>query len=171
MTMLALMLCRILEVHTKTVITFGGCLVSVAGWFLWMLALSGIKPATIGPYIVRDAFIDNFGRTLQWWTIVLLELITLIVIELVVQAVRRVYFPSDQDLMQRIEKDGNVDKVFGDGKDAEEGDAEAEERVIPEAGERVRERRAGRASHDDYQPEFLPTAEEERENPMEQWRR
>lgn len=161
----------ILEVHTKTVITFGGCLVSVAGWFLWMLALSGIKPATIGPYIVRDAFIDNFGRTLQWWTIVLLELITLVVIELVVQAVRRVYFPSDQDLMQRIEKDGNVDKVFGDGKDAEEGDAEAEERVIPEAGERVRERRAGRASHDDYQPEFLPTAEEERENPMEQWRR
>ncbi|CEF83308.1 hypothetical protein FGSG_09020 [Fusarium graminearum PH-1] len=161
----------ILEVHTKTVITFGGCLVSVAGWFLWMLALSGIKPATIGPYIVRDAFIDNFGRTLQWWTIVLLELITLVFIELVVQAVRRVYFPSDQDLMQRIEKDGNVDKVFGDGKDAEEGDAEAEERVIPEAGERVRERRAGRASHDDYQPEFLPTAEEERENPMEQWRR
>ncbi|XEU94749.1 hypothetical protein FSHL1_000033 [Fusarium sambucinum] len=164
----------ILEVHTKTVITFGGCLISVAGWFLWMLALSGIKPISFGPYIVRDAFIDNYGRTLQWWTIVLLELITLIVIELVVQAVRRVYFPSDQDLMQRIEKDGNVDKVFGDGKDAEEGDAEAEERVIPEAvpeSERVRERRAGRASHDDYQPEFLPTAEEERENPMEQWRR
>jgi phospholipid-translocating ATPase len=139
-----------------------------------MVALSGIKPTSFGPYIVRDAFLDNFGRTLQWWTIVLLELITLIVIELVVQAVRRVYFPSDQDLMQRIEKDGNVDKVFGDGKDAEEGDAEAEERVVPEAApesERVRERRAGRASHDDYQPEFLPTAEEERENPMEQWRR
>ncbi|GKU02113.1 phospholipid-translocating atpase [Fusarium langsethiae] len=164
----------VLEVHTKTVITFGGCLISVAGWFLWMVALSGIKPTSFGPYIVRDAFLDNFGRTLQWWTIVLLELITLIVIELVVQAVRRVYFPSDQDLMQRIEKDGNVDKVFGDGKDAEEGDAEAEERVVPEAApesERVRERRAGRASHDDYQPEFLPTAEEERENPMEQWRR
>jgi phospholipid-translocating ATPase len=139
-----------------------------------MLALSGIKPTSFGPYIVRDAFIDNFGRTLQWWTIVLLELIVLIVIELVVQAIRRVYFPSDQDLMQRIEKDGNVDRVFGDGKDAEEGDAEAEERVVSDPApenDRVRERRAGRASHDDYQPGLVPTAEEERENPMEQWRR
>lgn len=139
-----------------------------------MLALSGIKPTSFGPYIVRDAFIDNFGDTLQWWTIVLLELIVLIVIELVVQAIRRVYFPSDQDLMQRIEKDGNVDKVFGDGKDAEEGDAAAGERVISEEpapeSERVRERKARRTSHDDYQPRFDATAEEERENPMEQWR-
>ncbi|KAG5665387.1 hypothetical protein KAF25_009512 [Fusarium avenaceum] len=164
----------ILEVHTKTAITFGGCLISVAGWFLWMLALSGIKPTSFGPYIVRDAFIDNFGRTLQWWTLVLLELIVLIVIDLVVQAVRRVYFPSDQDLMQRIEKDGNVDRVFGDGKDAEEGDLEAEERVLtnnpaPE-DERIQERRQGRAGQDDYQPKFTATAEEERDNPMEQWR-
>ncbi|KAM0340876.1 hypothetical protein ACHAPU_010292 [Fusarium lateritium] len=162
----------ILEVHTKTVVTFGGCLISVAGWFLWMLALSGVKPTSFGPYIVRDAFIDNFGRTLQWWTLVLLELIVLIVIDLVVQAVRRVYFPSDQDLMQRIEKDGNVERVFGDGKD-EEGDVEAEERVIsnvpaPEV-ERSQEKRHVRGQ-DDYQPQFMATAEEERDNPMEQWR-
>ncbi|KAF4998265.1 hypothetical protein FGRMN_3314 [Fusarium graminum] len=162
----------ILEVHTKTVVTFGGCLISVAGWFLWMLALSGVKPISFGPYIVRDAFIDNFGRTLQWWTLVLLELIVLIVIDLVVQAVRRVYFPSDQDLMQRIEKDGNVERVFGDGKD-EEGDLEAEERIIsnepaPEI-ERSQEKRHVRGQ-DDYQPQFTATAEEERDNPMEQWR-
>ncbi|KAG4283101.1 phospholipid-translocating ATPase [Fusarium proliferatum] len=161
----------ILEVHTKTVVTFGGCLISVAGWFLWMLALSGIKPKSFGPYIVRDTFIDNFGRTLQWWTLVLLELVVLIVIDLVVQAVRRVYFPGDQDLMQRIEKDGNVDKVFGDGKDVEEGDGEAESILSnqPTPGvDRVQDRRH-RGSHDDYQPRFTATAEE-RENPMEQWR-
>ncbi|KAF4436512.1 phospholipid-translocating ATPase [Fusarium austroafricanum] len=164
----------ILEVHTKTIVTFGGCLLSVAGWFLWMLAISGAKPLSFGPYIVRDAFIKNFGRTLSWWTLVLLELIVLVVIDLVVQAIRRVYFPGDQDLMQRIEKDGNVDKVFGDGKDAEEGGAEAEERVLsnePTPGsERVQDRRHYRVSHDDYQPQFPSTAEE-RENPMEQWRR
>jgi phospholipid-translocating ATPase len=158
-------------VHTKTVVTFGGCLISVAGWFLWMLALSGIKPKSFGPYIVRDAFIDNFGRTLQWWTLVLLELIVLIVIDLVVQAIRRVYFPGDQDLMQRIEKDGNVDKVFGDGRDAEEGDGGAE-RILsnqPTPGVDRGQDRRHRGSHDDYQPRFTATAEE-RENPMEQWR-
>lgn len=62
------------------------------------------KPA-VGIYIVRDAFIHNFGRTLNWWVIILMELATLIVLDLAVQSVRRVYFPNDVDLMQRMEKD------------------------------------------------------------------
>ncbi|KAF5021572.1 hypothetical protein F66182_6401 [Fusarium sp. NRRL 66182] len=110
----------ILEVHTKTVVTMGGCLISVFGWFLWMLALGGIKSASFGPYITYRTFINNHGRSLAWWTTVLLELVVLIVIELVVQAVRRVYFPNDQDLMQRIEKDGSVDKVFGSHEEVED---------------------------------------------------
>lgn len=78
-----------------------------------MLALSGgLRPRTIGPYIVRDAFIENFGRQLRWWATVLVELIALIVAELVVQAVRRVYWPTDQDLMQRIEKDTDIKSIF-----------------------------------------------------------
>ncbi|KAF4979421.1 hypothetical protein FZEAL_4364 [Fusarium zealandicum] len=137
----------ILEVHTKTIITFGGCFISIAGWFLWMLAISGVYPEEFGPYIVRDTFIHNFGRTLQWWTAVLLELIVLIVIDLVVQSIRRVYFPEDQDLMQRIEKDNNVDRVF---PSLEDGEVAAEEtREISPAARR----------------RFTPPAEE-RENPM-----
>lgn len=62
------------------------------------------KPA-VGIYIVRDTFIHNFGPTLAWWTVILMELATLVVIDLAVQSIRRVYFPTDVDLMQRIEKD------------------------------------------------------------------
>ncbi|KAF5005880.1 hypothetical protein FDECE_7693 [Fusarium decemcellulare] len=147
----------ILEVHTKTIITFGGCLVSVAGWFLWMLAISGVYPKHIGLYVVRRSFLDNFGRTLQWWTTVLVELAVLVVIDLVVQSIRRVYFPRDQDLMQRIEKDGNVDKVFNP-KSLEDGDADGQQE---DAAVRRSESRPQR---------FTPPAEE-RESPIEAPRR
>jgi phospholipid-translocating ATPase len=64
--------------------------------------------------MVRRAFLDNFGRQLSWWTTLLLALATLVVMDLVVQAVRRVYWPTDQDLMQRIEKDANARQALRD---------------------------------------------------------
>lgn len=105
---------RILEIHSKTVVTFGGWFISVFGWFLWLIALAGLYREQVGIYIVRDAFLYNFGRQLLWWLAVLLELAVLIVIDLAIQSIRRVYWPTDQDLMQRIEKDGQVESVFED---------------------------------------------------------
>jgi phospholipid-translocating ATPase len=70
-----------------------------------MCILSQTYNPAIGIYSVRDAFIHNFGPTLSWWVIILLELAALLVLDLAVQSVRRVYFPTDVDLMQRIEKD------------------------------------------------------------------
>ncbi|KAI8662273.1 hypothetical protein LRP88_03643 [Fusarium phalaenopsidis] len=150
----------ILEVHTKTIITFGGCIISVAGWFFWMLINSALYSEHIGPYIVRNAFIHNFGHTLAWWTSVLLQLVALVVMDLVVQAIRRVYFAGDQDLMQRIEKDGNVDKIFNPAS-LEDGD---EEQKVQQ------EDTAPRAREDHHRPKFTPPAEE-RESPADQWRR
>ena len=160
---------RVLELHNKTVITFIGFVISVGGWFIWLLALSGLYRKSFGPYIVRDAFIHNFGHTLQWWTVVLLELFTLVVMELVVQAIRRVYWPTDQDLMQRIERDNEVhglfDKNVEDVEAKKEGDGTKEERGRQEPEETLQDsRRPPRASHDGFRSRFAPT-EEERDNP------
>ncbi|KAH0594627.1 hypothetical protein MHUMG1_07461 [Metarhizium humberi] len=98
----------ILELHSKTVITFGGFIISIAGWFLWCLFLSGMYPQRVGKDMVRRGFLDNFGRQVSWWTTLLVALATLVIMDLVVQGVRRVYWPTDQDLMQRIEKDAGA---------------------------------------------------------------
>ncbi|OAA41818.1 ATPase, P-type, phospholipid-translocating, flippase [Metarhizium rileyi] len=98
----------ILELHSKTVVTFGGFVVSVAGWFLWCLLLSGMYPQRVGKDMVRRGFLDNFGHQLSWWTTLLVALATLVVMDLVVQGIRRVYWPTDQDLMQRIERDAGA---------------------------------------------------------------
>lgn len=111
---------RILELHHKTIITFGGFFVSVAGWFLWCLFLSGMYPRKVGKDMVRKAFLRHFGRQLSWWMTLLLALATLVVMDLVVQGVRRVYWPTDQDLMQRIEKDEETRRlVCGEGDDVD----------------------------------------------------
>ena len=181
------MLNRILELHNKTIITFAGFLLSVAGWFIWMCALAGIKGRTLGPFIVRDAFLDNFGRKLKWWTTILLELVALIVIELVVQSIRRVYFPTDQDLMQRIEQDHDVQDIFKDNANtAEKGEVEnsniveargRQELAVPrqpDAQERSMSPQTPRASMQeqrnqsrDYRRRRLTSPTEEMEDPMD----
>ncbi|CAH0020978.1 unnamed protein product [Clonostachys rhizophaga] len=100
-----------LETHSKSVVIFFCFLITVAGWFMWLCILSEMY-AVGNIYAVHDTFIHNFGRQLSWWVTVLLSLATLVVIELVVQSIRRVYFPTDQDLMQRIEKDADSAKAI-----------------------------------------------------------
>lgn len=125
------LLYRLLEFHSKTLIPLIGLAVEVTGWFVWNLFLSAVYPRTVGPISVRDAFLHTFGDRLSWWTTLVLTLATLIIIELAVQAIRRVYWPTDQDLMQRIEKDANSKQILrqyaADGAgDLERGKAQAQ---------------------------------------------
>ena len=172
-------------------VTFVGFFISIGGWFLWNIFLSAIYQGSVGPYIVRHAFLLNFGRKLQWWATMLVGLAMLVVLELVVQGIRRVYWPTDQDLMQRIEKDMGVggsitqltamgendDKdiemqnlVAGRGRDdatKPAGASRASSRNSPSPRRSYEQERRPRASHDDYRPpRFTPPAEM-RENPFE----
>lgn len=100
----------------------------MAGWFIWLCILSTRYVAQVGPYTVLNNFIHVFGPQLSWWVIWLLSLVALVVIELVVQSVRRVYFPNDQDLMQRIEKDSEAAKAVAKrAHDASNGGVDAME--------------------------------------------
>lgn len=104
----------ILETHHKNIIILGGFSLSIAGWWLWQVILSRMYPAEMDIYLVYDNFLLHFGRSLGWWAICLLELGTLVILDLVVQSIRRVYFPTDQDLMQRIERDAKSRKAMQD---------------------------------------------------------
>lgn len=170
-----------------------GFFLSILGWFLWNLILSGLYRKSFGPYIVRDAFIDNFGRQLKWWATVLISLGALVVVELVIQAVRRVYWPTDQDIMQRIEKDANATRKLQDqAKAAERGEAEGIElrEIIAETARSSQKSKRTKnklyrngqekdssyepgvnhsesQNHDGYRPRNFTPPAEERENPFE----
>ncbi|KAI0123941.1 phospholipid-translocating P-type ATPase [Xylariales sp. AK1849] len=95
----------ILEMHHKTIISCIGWTSSVGGWFAWNLFMSGTSMvnATPSPYPVRNGFIHNFGHQLLWWVTGLLALAAVMVFELCVKSVRRVYFPNDEDVEQENE--------------------------------------------------------------------
>lgn len=100
----------VLELHHRTIITFGGLFLSIAGWFVWDLFLSGIYAKGPAPYVVRGQFIEGFGKSKMWWLMVFIILSALIVFELSVSAIRKSLWPTDQDLMQEVEHiDGVMD--------------------------------------------------------------
>lgn len=160
--------------HTKTLIGLVGFVLSVGGWFLWCIILSLVYDRKAAIYIVREAFLHNFGKQLIWWTTALLILVTPIILELVVQGVRRVYWPTDQDLMQRIEQDEEARKMLKDyGKD-EETAPEHEETRKEENREETSASgvsRSVRASWDGYKPPAFTPPAEETGDPMETLRK
>ncbi|OAA53859.1 ATPase, P-type, phospholipid-translocating, flippase [Cordyceps fumosorosea ARSEF 2679] len=132
----------ILELHSKTVITFAGYIITIGGWFIWLLILNKLMSASMNVYLVHDAFTRNFGTHLGWWTTLLVALTGPIMLELVVQGVRRVYWPTDTDLMQRMEKDADVLEIqarFDRDPEAHHTHASDDEQVIPD------DHRGGRA--------------------------
>lgn len=91
--------------HNKNIIAALGVFLSVGGWYLWNLLLSGTFTADYRIYQIRRAFLDNFGHTLNFWAVCLVALGSCIVLELLCNALRRVYFPNDVDRLQRMERE------------------------------------------------------------------
>ncbi|CAK7231159.1 drs2 neo1 protein [Sporothrix eucalyptigena] len=111
-----------LELHNQTIISAIGLLISVTGWFLWSILLSAVYKSKSGPYLVHSSFLRNFGRTATWWVTLIVTLAAVVVLELVVNGVRRAVFPTDLDLMQKIEHDRDVRAVLREHA-AENGEA------------------------------------------------
>ncbi|KAI0835220.1 phospholipid-translocating P-type ATPase [Hypoxylon sp. FL0890] len=110
----------VLECHHKTVIILAGFTISVVGWFVWNLFIGAIHPLKVGPYIVRGAFIHEFGNKLGWWATAGATIAAVLALELGVTALQRIYFPRDQHLWQEIEREGGVSEVLKEHA-AEEG--------------------------------------------------
>lgn len=115
--------------HDKTIIAFLGVFLSITGWFLWNLALSGTFSNELRIYQIRRAFLDNFGATLNFWAVCFVALGAVLVLELFVNAFRRVYWANDVDLMQRIEREERkaAKRKAAGGKGVGFDDAQGEE--------------------------------------------
>ena len=106
---------RIIEVHNKTIIPIGGCLITITGYWIWNVALAslyGYDTKTRLLYHIRDGFTKHHGRDLTWWLILILTLLSVLVFELGVQSLRKTFFPTDTDIFQVLQKDPVIRKRF-----------------------------------------------------------
>ncbi|PHH52188.1 putative phospholipid-transporting ATPase DNF3 [Ceratocystis fimbriata CBS 114723] len=104
----------VLEMHSKTILSWAVFLLSNVAWWLWMIILCYMTSNALSQYQTYHAFVENFGQKLSWWATLFVILVAMIITELVSEALIRIYLPEDIDWMQRIEKNNEVDQVVAD---------------------------------------------------------
>jgi phospholipid-translocating ATPase len=100
--------------HNKTYVSAFGWTISIGGWFVWTLLLSGIfKPTkTYLLYPIYHNFTDHYGRSLLWWLVLFLTLAALCLFEVGVSSLRKAFWPTDIDVFQELQKDPVIRKRF-----------------------------------------------------------
>ena len=99
------------ELHNKTYTCAISIILSVGGWFLWMIILSTIYHNNF-IYDVKEGFLERFGRNALWWLTLILVLTACWVLETAVNVAQRSWLPSDADCFRELEKDSTIRKRF-----------------------------------------------------------
>jgi phospholipid-translocating ATPase len=98
---------QVLEIHNHSVTALVAVVLSVGGWFLWNIVLSERFHEDV-IYNVRDNFVPITGRNLQFWTTLLVAVACPVLLEVLVNTVRAMVFPTDVDVFQQLEKDAGI---------------------------------------------------------------
>ncbi|KAI1164561.1 phospholipid-translocating P-type ATPase [Nemania serpens] len=103
----------ILEMHNKTWLPLAACALSISLWFFFSLVLDALprKYSVGSAYSVYRGFTEDFGNSLAWWTVAIIGILIALGTNLAVTALQRVFFPTDRNLWQEIEKRGDVARI------------------------------------------------------------
>lgn len=102
---------QVLETHNHSVTTVVSGVLSVGGWFLWNIILSSLYSDNV-IYFVRHGFLEQFGRNILWWLVVILTVSAVLLFEIVVRTVKAAWKPTDVEVFQILEKDADVRRRF-----------------------------------------------------------
>jgi hypothetical protein len=88
---------------------------SISLWFFYNLIIAAVPAdqSEDSPYRIVHAFTGTFGNTLSWWVVAIAGVFTAVGLNLGVTGLQRVFFPTDKNLWQEIEKQGGVAGVGG----------------------------------------------------------
>ena len=103
----------VIELHSKTWITFAAFAITIAGWFVWLLILNSayaLKEQLA--YNVRWGFVSDFGPMLEWWLTAWSCVTAFLIFDCLVSYLRKIFYPSDTDVFQELEKDPVIRKRF-----------------------------------------------------------
>jgi phospholipid-translocating ATPase len=109
--------------HYKTWISALGWWISVIGWTLWNVALSAVysnRNSTI--YSVKGGFLKHFGGSGKWWLVIICIIDSVLIFEIVVQAIKKTWLPSDVDIWQVLEKDKVINRRLQEAAVGESGE-------------------------------------------------
>jgi phospholipid-translocating ATPase len=126
---------RFIEMHYKTWISVLGWLLSVAGWTLWNVVLSAVysnQNSTV--YAVRSGFLKHFGGTGKWWLVIIAIIDSILIFEITLQAIKKIWLSSDVDVWQVLEKDKVIKRRLAEAAAGEAAGMDSGARISTEKG-------------------------------------
>lgn len=99
------------DLHNKSITCVIAMGLSIGGWALWNLTLSGLYSNNV-VYDVRDALLRRFGRSAAWWFTIILILAACWTFEVAVKCLKTAYAPGDVEMFQELEKDDEIQARF-----------------------------------------------------------
>ena len=109
---------QLLEQHNKSVIALACMIIEVGGWWLWNIVLS-FTYANNFEYGVKDGILERFGRNPLWWCSLIAIVVSCVLFEIGVRTVKGVFFPTDVEVFQQLEKDPAVRQRFEEASASE----------------------------------------------------
>lgn len=103
---------QFIELHNKSLTAGIACFLSLGGWYLFQLIISGAYNIENRIYLVRDAFLYSFGRNILWWMTLIIIVFSVVLLELLLKSVKAIYFPNDVEVFQVLERDIEVKRRF-----------------------------------------------------------
>lgn len=94
--------------HNKTWIPLAAFATSIAFWFLFCLIIDALPNSNSqgSPYRVPASFTQDFGASLAWWSVAVIGTLIVVGANLATIALQRVFFPTDRNLWQEMERQG-----------------------------------------------------------------
>ncbi|KAL1297748.1 hypothetical protein AAFC00_006287 [Neodothiora populina] len=102
---------QVIENHNKTYTAIIASVLSVGGWFLWMIILATTYQNN-NEYNVKNGFFNRFGDNFTWWFTLILIVVSTVWFEFGVRSLKAAYFPTDVDIFQDLERDIHVRRRF-----------------------------------------------------------
>jgi phospholipid-translocating ATPase len=102
---------QVLEIHNKTILAAIALVLSIGGWFAWNIMLSAVYENNV-IYNVKMGFLERFGRNALWWLTLIAIVLSFLLFELAIKALKVAFFPSDVDLFQVFEQDPALRRRF-----------------------------------------------------------
>ncbi|KAG0647426.1 phospholipid-transporting ATPase [Hyphodiscus hymeniophilus] len=100
----------VLQYHYKTWVPIFGAALTISGWWAWCLLLSAIYTNSAGEYTVYRGFTEHFGKNPTWWAVLVAVLAVVIMLELGIDMLQKIYWPSSIDVWQELEQDSEIRK-------------------------------------------------------------
>ena len=85
---------RLLEMHSKSVVSLIGIILSIGAWFFWNLVLSSAYKNNV-IYNVKGGLLSRFGQSATWWLVLILVVSSCVTLELAVASIRSTYRTTD----------------------------------------------------------------------------